>query len=343
MCLEPDRTDPPADPFGERQRPVLREGVDLLGGHFLFETNSAAALGIARQAYEGLPAHTLSDPPTHFQVRLHLTPSCVEMIQAESAVEPPWVRPLAGSEALYGVMDESSFAAIDPARRSALLVIPESRLRFPYHIRYELVEFAIYTLAARAQGLMPLHAACVGRRGRGVVLIGASGAGKSTLTLHCVLQGLEILAEDSVLVEPTSLLATGLANFLHLRRNSLQFLAGSAEADRISCSPVIRRRSGVEKLEIDLRRFRYALASTPLRPVALVFLSTEPGGEGPLLVPVNRETLAATLTGTQRYAAAQPGWSCFRRRMTELPAFELRRGPHPRDGAAALCELLERV
>jgi hypothetical protein len=57
-------------------------------------------------------------------------------------------------------------------------------LRFPYHARYELIEFAVFTLAARAQGLVPLHAACVGEEGRGLLLMGESGAGKSTASLH---------------------------------------------------------------------------------------------------------------------------------------------------------------
>jgi serine kinase of HPr protein (carbohydrate metabolism regulator) len=55
-----------------------------------------------------------------------------------------------------------------------------------YLTRYELIEFAVFTLAQRVQGLVPLHAACVGRAGRGLLLMGGSGAGKSTLALHCL-------------------------------------------------------------------------------------------------------------------------------------------------------------
>ena len=36
---------------------------------------------------------------------------------------------------------------------------------------------AVFTLAARVQQLVPLHAACVGLKGRGVLIMGASGAG----------------------------------------------------------------------------------------------------------------------------------------------------------------------
>ena len=98
-------------------------------------------------------------------------------------------------------------------------------LRFPYHTRYELIEFAVFTLASRVQGLVPLHGACVGRAGSGVLLLGPSGAGKSTVTLQCLIEGLGFLAEDSVFVVPDTLLATGVSNFLHVRADSLRWIA----------------------------------------------------------------------------------------------------------------------
>src|SRR3546814_20581659 len=90
-------------------------------------------------------------------------------------------------------------------------------LDWPYHLRYELIEFAVFLLAARCQRLVPLHAACVGRGGRGILLLGASGSGKSTLVLHSLLQGLDVLLEDAVFVQPDCMTSTGWANFLHFR------------------------------------------------------------------------------------------------------------------------------
>ena len=132
-------------------------------------------------------------------------------------------------------------------------------LRYPYHLRYELLEFAVYTLAARTQGLVPLHAACIGHGGHGVLLLGDSSSGKSTVALHCLLNGLEFLAEDSVLVEPRTLRATGVANFLHLRSDSLRWLTRKSDLARVRRSPLIRRRSGARKFELDLRQGGYPL------------------------------------------------------------------------------------
>ena len=120
-------------------------------------------------------------------------------------------------------------------------------------VRYELIEFAVYCLAARAQRLVPLHAACVGAAGGAALLLGASGAGKSTLVLHALQAGLTFLAEDSVLVEPRGLLATGVPSFLHLRLDAPRFLTGTALATALRKAPLIVRRSGVRKYELDTR------------------------------------------------------------------------------------------
>ena len=246
----------PVDPFGERRRPRFSEHAQLLGGSFQFETDSAQALQIVRSAYRSLPAHRFAARPPLYRVRLIVTPD-----GPARAAAPP-VQPLAGASLLCGATLGSAFAAISPAMRAALIVLPQRLLRFPYNVRYELLEFAVYTLAARVQGLVPLHAACVARGNRGVLLLGPSGSGKSTLTAHALQCGWDFLAEDSVLVEPQSLRAAGIGAFLHLRANSLRFLE-SAAARAVRASPVIRRRSGVAKFEMDLRAASWRLAPRP--------------------------------------------------------------------------------
>ena len=123
----------------------------------------------------------------------------------------------------------------------------------PHDLRCELLEFAVFTLVARDQPVLPLHAACVGVRDRAVLLLGESGAGKSTATLQCMLAGLGVLAEDVVFVEPRRLTVTGVPNYMHLRLETPRLLP-AALARRIRRAPVIERRySGVRKYEVDLR------------------------------------------------------------------------------------------
>lgn len=315
---------------------MLRAGLQLLGGRFEFASNSERLLRLVDSAYAGLPKHKFAGPIPRLRVRLELT---ARQRPARAGEARPF-RMLSGAGFLGGATDSSNFVAISPRERAALVVVSEDMLRSAYHTRYELIEFAVFTLAARVQGLIPLHGACVGHGGRGLLLMGQSGAGKSTAALHCLLQGFDFVSEDSVFVAPATMLATGVANFLHVRGDSLRFLGRSADATRIRKSPVIRRRSGVEKFEVDLRRLPYRLAPAPVRLDGIIFVSARHGGAGSLLTPLTTRRLVASLRSSQAYAANQSEWKAFERRATGLQAYELRRGRHPLEAVAALRALI---
>jgi hypothetical protein len=331
---------PPPDPFGERRNGALRARLQLLGGRFEFETDSARLLRLVHVAYARLPPHRLGAVAPRFHVRLVLTPPQPARRARRAGSEPPPVRALAAEGILCGAVQGAGFVTLNAQKRAGLIVVPHELLRHAYHVRYELLEFAVYVLAARVQRLVPLHAACVGRGNRGILLIGPSGSGKSTLVMQCLLAGLDFLAEDSVLVQPAGLLASGVANFLHLRADSLRFLERAARGAVVGRASVIRRRSGVRKLEVDLRRPGFCLAKKPLRIRALLFLSARRAGGGARLMPIPRATVLRRLAASQRYAAHQPGWDTFAKRVGALPAYELRRGAHPRESVEALRELL---
>jgi energy-coupling factor transporter ATP-binding protein EcfA2 len=55
-----------------------------------------------------------------------------------------------------------------------------------------------------ASGATLLHAALVGRPGRGVLIIGPSGSGKSTVAAACVEAGFDYLGDDVIAAEATS-------------------------------------------------------------------------------------------------------------------------------------------
>jgi hypothetical protein len=326
------------DPFGERSPAMIRESLQLLGARFRFESNSRQLLHLVDAAYADLPRHRLSDAVPRLKVSLLLKGG--DPPHRRRRFEPPALNMFSGAGFLGGAPDSSNFVVVSPEERAALVVVSPAMLRFPYHTRYELIEFAVFTLAARTQGLVSLHAACVGRSGRGILLMGPSGSGKSTLTMQWLLQGLDFLSEDSVFVAPDTMLATGVSNFLHVRSDSLRWIERSGDAAAIRKSPVIRRRTGVRKFEVDLRRGRYRLAPSPLKIAAVVFLSQQSAGDRPLLTPLSKPHLLARLTAAQAYAASQPQWSTFSEGVSKLKGFEMCRGRHPLEAIEALRELL---
>lgn len=327
-----------ADPFCERSSRRFSVCRQILGGCFRFESTSEALLDLVEAAYAGLPSHQWPMGAPEFRIELRLLPRQV----SPASTEPPPVRVQSGAGLLCGVMDASNYVVLAPGQRCALAVASEDMLRHPYHLRYELIEFAVFTLATRGLGLVPLHGACVGRQGRGILLLGASGSGKSTLALHSLLLGLDFLAEDAVFVQPENMLAAGVANYLHVQADALRFIDDDATRRWISQAPVIRRRSGVEKFEVDLRQGHGQLAEAPLELVGAVFVSSQSAGDlDVLLSPVPCDEIATRLRADQSYAAGQPGWHRFEQRLREVGVHQLRRGRHPRDSVDALRRLLD--
>jgi energy-coupling factor transporter ATP-binding protein EcfA2 len=332
-----DTPDLYADPFGERPTRTTKVEVDLLGARFTFESNSRRLIQLALLAYSGLPRHRLSSSLPKLTVKLLLRAG--EHSRAQRRFEPVQLDMFSGASWLGAASRASDVVVLSPPQRTALVVVSPQTLAFPYHARYELIEFAVFMLASRCQQLASLHAACVGLHGRGVLLMGPSGSGKSTVTMLCLMHGFDFLAEDGVFVQPKTMMATGISNFLHIRSDSLQWLEKSERA-AMRRAPVIRRRSGVKKFEVDLRGSGRPLARSALKLSAVVFLSSHRATGRSLLKPLSNTALHRRLEQEQAYAVNQPEWRRFSANIAKLRAFELRRGSHPLQSVEALRSLL---
>ncbi len=324
-----------ADPFRERVRHPFKRQFSILGQVVRFESNSRGMLDLVDEAYRRLPAHRLGPALSPIALRLHLT----ETVRPSFGPFPPDMQMHGGGGLLCGAMDAQNYALLNPSARTGLVVASGELLEHPYEARYELIEFAVFTLACRSQRLIPLHAACIGRGGKGLLLMGTSGAGKSTLAMLCAARGMEFLTEDATFVAPKSMLATGVSNYLHLRKDSLQFVDDPRLASVIGRSPLIRRRSGVEKYELDLRTCGLKLAKAPLEIAGVVFVTTS-RRRGSLLAPLRSAQAIRQMAAGQAYATAQPDWKLFARRIRRLRAYELGRGRHPLEAVSTLVDAL---
>lgn len=325
---------PPPEPA----TPPLIAIKRVLGGLFRFESNSRDLIGLVEGAYGRLPAQTLPGAVAEFRIELHLLRRSANSWTAD----PPAPRIRQEGNLFRADVDASNYVMIDPESRCARVVASEGMLQHAYHLRCELIEFAVFILAARGLGLVPLHGACVGRHGKGVLLLGGSGSGKSTLALHGLLHGLDLLAEDAVFVRPGDLAATGVPNYLHLRSGALDFVEDDAVRRWVAHAPVIRRRSGTRKFEVDLRHGYGRPAAGPLSLGGAVFVSAESAGRpDALLTRLDAHEASLLLEADQFYASGQPGWRRFKRAITDRGIHQLRRGRHPRDSVDALCRLLD--
>jgi len=329
-----------ADPFGERRRRTWRRRYLVLGARLEFECETAALAAVVDAAYAGLPGMRARRGMPVYRVCLRFAAGGAASIRGA----PPRPRFSSGGGLISVTIDSSNYAVVAPATRSALVVASPALLARPYDLRCELLEFAVFTLVARDQPVLPLHAACVGVRDRAVLLLGESGAGKSTATLQAMLAGLGVLAEDVVFVEPRRLVVTGVPNYVHLRLETPRLLA-PALARRIRRAPVIERRnSGVRKYEVDLRGTASSGLLLPARLVAVVMLSRRKARSGAsLLRKLPARDLLRALDRDQPYARSRPSWPALRANLRRLPIFRLERGSAPADTAAALAGLLAKA
>ena len=325
------------DPFLEHIVTPFTARYHLLGSQFSLESNDRRLMRIAAQAFSGLPIHRFPGRSDRLRIRLMLHGTAAG---GQTDALAPELRTYGWNNLFCATMGPDTLAVLSPQTGFGLIVVSKHMLAFPYELRYELIEFAAFVLAARRRDLVPLHGACIALNGKGLLLLGDRGAGKSVTSLACLADGFEFVAEDGLVVCPATLLTSGLSSFLHLRSDSLHFFRGLKSARSMLKSPIIVRRSGVQKVELDARKIGVKLARSSVEIRAIVFLSGRKTRSAALATPLARAVTRDRLAQSQPYASSLPQWQAFVRRISGVPAYALARGDQPQDIVAAIREIL---
>jgi hypothetical protein len=119
----------------------------------------------------------------------------VEVHEGPAAVAPPSFRTAGADMLLFS--DPANLGSFSVEAKSALLRVSrrtlDQRSWFGYHLLQPLVLTGLDMMF-----FDPLHAACVARGDRSVILAGDSGAGKTTLSYACAKAGWTLISEDGV-------------------------------------------------------------------------------------------------------------------------------------------------
>jgi hypothetical protein len=94
------------------------------------------------------------------------------------------------------VADADNQAILDLKAGFASVWLNQATIRHRLYLRYHFLEGAAFILLC-ASVVTGLHAACVSRHGRGVLLCGDSGAGKSSLSYACARAGWTYTSDDA--------------------------------------------------------------------------------------------------------------------------------------------------
>ena len=164
----------------------LRAVFYPLGFAFEITTNSQAVLDAAAQSW----GHTKQrDRVPILRLRIGVTRGT-----SKNCPPAPVVR--CQQNLLSMVADANNQAICDLNAGFAFAWLTEDAIRHPSYTRYHFIE-AVALILISTSYATPIHAACVSRYGRGLLLCGDSGAGKSTLAYACARSGWRFTSDDS--------------------------------------------------------------------------------------------------------------------------------------------------
>jgi len=94
------------------------------------------------------------------------------------------------------VADPQNQALLDLKTCTSFVWLTKAAVENRLYLRYNFLEKAVYLLLG-ASVVTDLHAACISKNGKGILLCGDSGAGKSTLSYACARAGWTYTSDDT--------------------------------------------------------------------------------------------------------------------------------------------------
>ena len=285
---------------------------------------------------------------------------------ASSGIEPPpppW-EPIAAAPGtnpvarlrseracVFAAAGSRGLTAALPAEGIAVFHLPDAAA-IPASERAAPIREALQLLMA-ARGRLMTHAGAVGRDGRGVLLVGRGGSGKSTLALSCAVSGMEIVADDYVLLEPGSLSVHAMQSTAKLTEDSAARLGVPAGAiDAAGFEPTLEGPAKAIVRIPDLAPARLTRHQQVTAIVAPTVRSPQPasiagGGDLGEVEPVVRaisaaEGLRAVAPSTIVQAGFGGGGSLatLADLVRRVPSYALELSPDPAANAAAVDRLV---
>jgi hypothetical protein len=160
-----------------------------LGFPLLLKSNDAAVIRAAELSWGGCAQRFREDP---IELRF-LVSDC------STRRKPPNAVFRAQSNLLAILADAHNFATCDLVDGFGFACLTKAAVLNREYLRQQFLEAMAYTLLDTSH-VVALHAACVEKDGRGVLLAGDSGAGKSSLAYACTRRGWTYISDDATLL-----------------------------------------------------------------------------------------------------------------------------------------------
>lgn len=253
--------------------------------------------------------------------RFHESPLELRILVSDSQPQrkppPPVFR--AQANLLSIVAGAHNFACCDLAAGFGFACLTSAAVNRRDYLRFHFLESMVYSLLD-TRHLVAVHAACIGRRGHGVLLAGESGAGKSSLAYACTRRGWTYVSDD--------------ASSLVLRREG-RIVAGNPRAFRFRPTAAslfpelkgrIKSRNGKPTLEIETQRLPHVKVAYEYTVDHIVFLRrSADDSESARLTPVSSPDSLKRLFQNPWPAelAINEARAAAIERLVDAPAYEL--------------------
>lgn len=220
---------------------------------------------------------------------------------------------------LYSIVADTENQALMDLRTGANFIwLNEGALENRLYLRHNFIEKVVYLLLG-ASVVTDLHAGCVGKKGKGVLLCGDSGAGKSTLSYACARAGWTYTSDDtSYLINDSSVpRVIGHAHRVRFRP------AAKALFPELEHREITPRMEGKASIEVPVSELPRIDTATEAAVCSIVYLNRSPAAKGTLL-PLPHGS-ATERMGKELYSAGEirTRHEKVLERLAGIPTFEL--------------------
>lgn len=180
-----------------------------------------------------------------------------------------------------------------------------------------------WTIASSCHQWLMLHAACLERHGRAVLLPAPSGSGKSTLCAALALRGWRLLSDEMCLIEPDTLNLVALARPINLKNASIEVIRRFAPDARWGPTTYDTAKGLVTHLRAPAASV--AAMDTPAAPAWIVFPRWAAGEDASLVPRSRRQTFIEVASNAFNYSSLGAlGFSTMSRLVRSCSTFDFR-------------------
>ena len=213
-----------------------------------------------------------------FQRKSNPLQICVGVSDSADTTPPPEPTRREYNHLYSLVADATNQALLDLKTCTSFVWLTRAAVSNRLYLRYNFLEKTVYLLLG-ATVVTDLHAACVSKNGKGLLLCGDSGAGKSTLSYACARAGWTYTTDDTsyLINDSESLRVIGHSHRVRFR------LTAKALFPELEDRQVTPRLEGKPSIEVPVSELPLLKAQSEMMVHSIIYLRRYPSATGTLI------------------------------------------------------------